>query len=65
MTAIESILGIFTDILEWFVSSLGTVSGLFWTSEGLTFIGSITVVAVGIAIITMVIAMVRSLLRLQ
>ena len=67
MTSVtSSILGVFTALVEWFVTTLGEVSALFYVAEtGLTFIGTITVIGVAIAVTLMVIAMIRSLLRLQ
>lgn len=62
---VTAIFAVFTSILDWFVESLGSVSTLFYTTDGLTFIGTCTIITFGIGIITMVVAMVRSLLRGQ
>lgn len=63
MNAVSSILSIMTSVLTWFVDSLETVTTIFYSSEGLTFIGGITVLGFAIGLVTMVIAMVRSLLK--
>lgn len=66
MGVVESVLGVFSDLLAWFVEAIGTITPIFYAAEsGLTFIGSITVIGVAIAVTLMVIAMIRSLLRLQ
>ena len=65
-TVVTSILAVFTAITEWFTSTLADVGVLFYTAEsGLTFIGTISVIGVAIGVTLMVIAMIRSLLRLQ
>lgn len=64
MTVVSSILSVFTAILEWFVTSLGAIGGIFYTAEaGLTFLGTVTIIGFAIAIVTMVVAMVRSLIK--
>lgn len=67
MTSVtSSILSVFSALVTWFVETLGDVTALFYVAEtGLTFIGTITVIGVAIAVTLMVIAMIRSLLRLQ
>lgn len=67
MTSVtSSILSVFSALVTWFVETLGDVTALFYVAEtGLTFIGTITVIGVGIAVTLMVIAMIRSLLRLK
>ena len=65
-TVVTSILAVFTAITEWFTSTLADVGVLFYTAEsGLTFIGTISVIGVAIGVTLMVIAMIRSLLRLH
>ena len=62
MTIIDGIFAIFTAILDWFITSLNSVTELFYASGQFTFIGTITLVGLGIAICTMVLAWVRGLL---
>lgn len=65
-SVVESILAVFSAFVEWFGTTLADVSAIFYVPEtGLTFIGTITVIGVAIAVTLMVIAMIRSLLRLQ
>lgn len=64
MNVTTAITGVFTSVLEFVADSLQTVSGIFWDAEtGLTFIGSACLVGLGIAVITMLVAMVRSLIK--
>lgn len=65
-TVVESILAVFTALVGWFVETIGSVGAIFYVAEtGLTFVGTITVIGVAIAVTLLVIAMIRSLLRLQ
>lgn len=63
-TVISSVLAVFTAVLEWFVSSINVAVGIFWAAEtGLTFIGTLAVVGLAIAIVLMLLAMIRSYLK--
>ena len=64
MNVVESVLNVFTLILEWFTTALSSVSSIFYAAEtGLTFIGTVSVIGLGIGVILMVIAMIRGLLK--
>lgn len=63
--ALGSIIAVFRTILDWFVDSLESVSTMFYADGDLIFIGIVTLVGVGIAIATMIVASIRSLLRLK
>lgn len=63
MGALTSILGVFDAITEWFASTLASISSIFYSGTELTFIGVLAVLGLGIAVVTMVVAMVRSLLK--
>lgn len=64
MTVITSIMAVFTAILEWFGDAFGAVTSLFYDAEtGLTFIGVVSVLTLGIAVFTLVIGWIRGLIR--
>lgn len=64
MTVISSIMAVFTAILEWFSSAFESVTSLFYNTEtGLTFIGVVSVLTLGIAVFTLVIGWIRGLIR--
>lgn len=66
MTAVESVLAVFTALIDWFVSSIGSVVPIFYVAEtGLTFIGGITVIGVAIAVTILIFAIIRGMLRLH
>ncbi len=61
---ISSIFAVFTAIIEWFVTAMSSVSAIFYNSEsGLTFVGTVSVIGFSIAVVLLVIAMIRSLLK--
>ncbi|MBQ8302019.1 MAG: hypothetical protein IJX97_00530 [Clostridia bacterium] len=65
-TVVSSILEVFSALVAWFTETIGDVGAIFYVAEtGLTFVGTITIIGVAIAVTLMVIAMIRSLLRLQ
>lgn len=66
MSIVESVLTVFTTVLTWLIESLGSASALFYVAEtGLTFIGTVTVIGLAIAVVLLVLAWIRGLLRLQ
>lgn len=63
-TVLSAVLAVFSAILEWFVTAINTAVGIFWAAEtGLTFIGTLALLGLGIAVILMLFAMIRSYLK--
>lgn len=63
-SVVTAVLAVFTSILQWFVDSIEVAIGIFWVAEtGLTFLGVLSVVGLGIAVILMLFAMIRSYLK--
>lgn len=66
MTVIESILDVWTALVEWFTSSIGSITDVFYTAEsGLTFLGGLTILSIALGIATMIVATVRSYLQMR
>ena len=66
MSAVDSVLAVFTSLIDWFVSAIQAVIPIFYESgTGLTFIGGVTVIGVAIAVTTLIFATIRGMLRLQ
>lgn len=67
MEILTQILGVFTEVGEWFVSIINVIIGLFWTTSetggSLTVLGTLAIITLGIGLITMVIAMIRSFFK--
>lgn len=63
---VSSIFAVFTEILNWFTTTLGTVGDIFYTAEkGLTFIGTLSVIGLGVGVVLLVVNMLKSLIRLR
>jgi hypothetical protein len=65
MTVIDSILGVWTSLINWFTDSIGSVTEVFYTESGLTFLGGLTILSIALGIATMIVATVRSYLQMR
>lgn len=70
MTGIlSSIFDVFSGVTDWFVDALSSATELFYTTGTgggeLTLIGYVTIIGFAIAVATMVLAWVRSVIRGQ
>lgn len=64
-TVYGAIFAIFTEVLGWLIESLGTVSTLFWANGALTFLGTLSVIGLAIAVCLLLISIVRAILRFR
>lgn len=62
---ITAITQVFTSIGTWLVGAITAMEAVFWVDGALTFIGTLSVVGLAIAVILMVLAMIRSYLQLR
>lgn len=62
---ITAITSVFTAIGEWLVTAITAMEAVFWVEGALTFVGTLAVVGLAIAVILMVLAMIRSYLQLR
>lgn len=62
---ITAVTSVFTEIGEWLVTAITAMEAVFWAEGALTFIGTLSVVGLAIAVILMVLAMIRSYLQLR
>lgn len=60
---ISSVVAVFTAILEWFQASMVAVSSLFYTDGALTLIGVMAVIGLAIGVFTVVLGIIRSLIK--
>lgn len=66
MNIVQQMFGVFSDVGTWMIDSIKDITALFWDAEtGLTFIGTLALVGLGIAVIRMIIAMIRSFMQLR
>ena len=68
---IEAITSVWTDVMEWITTSLGSVQDVFYTpgvsggAGSLTFLGTLAVISVAIGIAFLVIGVIQNFLRLR
>lgn len=60
---ISSVMEIFTAILNWFTTSMTAVSNLFYTDGNLTLVGVMALLGLGIGVFTVVVGIIRSLIK--
>lgn len=63
---IGAILTVWQEAVEWFVETIPTLEGLFYSqTEGLTYIGTVSVIALGISIFFLMFGILRKFIRLK
>lgn len=62
---VSAITSVFTEIGNWFVDAVVAMLDIFYLDGALTFIGTLSIMGLGIAVILMVLAMIRSYIRFQ
>lgn len=63
-TIVTQILAVFTAFLDWFVESIGIAMKIFYVAEsGLTVIGTVTVIGLALAVVLLLAAWIRSLMK--
>lgn len=66
MSIVSSITGVFQSIAEWIVSMLPSISKIFYDAEtGLTFLGTLSIVGLGISIFFLLMGLIQNFLHLR
>lgn len=66
MGIFESIVSVWTSMMEWISGAITSAQGIFWVSEtGLTFVGTLTVMGLSIAVVFLIIGVIQNFLRLR
>lgn len=61
---IAHIMEVFTAIVNWFADAFASVTSLFYVADtGLTFVGVVSLVTLGIAVFTLILGWIRGLIR--
>lgn len=63
-TITQSIFAVFTEVSEWLVDAIDAVVPLFY-NNGLTLIGNLSVISLGISVIFLLIGLVQGFLRFR
>ncbi|MBD5585734.1 MAG: hypothetical protein HDQ88_11680 [Clostridia bacterium] len=66
MSVVEQITGVFTSIAGWISKTLPSITEVFYNSEsGLTFLGTLSVVGLGISIFFLLMGLIQNFLHLR
>lgn len=60
-----SITQVWTDVMEWITTSLGSVQTVFYANDQLTFLGTLSVIGVSIGVGFLIIGVVQNFLHLR
>lgn len=61
----SQIAAIWTAIMEWLAESFGTIEALFWTGTQLTFLGTLSVISIGIGVFFLVVGVITNFIKLR
>ena len=62
---IGAITSVWTEIMTWITTSLGSVQDVFYAEGSLTFLGTLAVITVAIGVVFLVIGVVQNFLKLR
>lgn len=62
---IGSITTVWTEVMTWITTSLGSVQDVFYAENNLTFLGTLAVIGVSIGIGFLIIGVVQNFLKLR
>lgn len=66
MNIVTEMTEVFTSIMGWIITAIQSVIGVFWDAEaGLTFLGILAIVALGISIFFLLMGIIQSFLHLR
>ena len=64
-TLITAITAVFTAIGDWIVSALLSLTAIFWTETGLTFLGVLAVCGLAFSVIFLIIGIIQHFLHFR
>lgn len=65
MDVITAILGVWTKLVEWFTSTIGDLSTVFYAEGNLTFIGGLAILSIALGIAMLVFNIVKDFLKMR
>lgn len=66
MNIINEMTEVFTSIMTWIITAIQSVIGVFWTTDsGLTFLGVLALVALGVSIFFLLMGLIQNFLHLR
>lgn len=64
-TIITAVTAVFTAIGEWIVSAITMLQPIFWTNEGLTFMGVLAVCGLAFSVVFLIIGIIQRFLHFR
>lgn len=64
-SVITAITAIFTAIGDWIVTALGSLEAVFWSGEGLTFLGVLAVCGLAFSVVFLIIGIIQRFLHFR
>lgn len=65
MGVLADILEVFSSIATWIASAVESLIPMFWTTEGLTFLGVLAVAGLSISVIFLMIGVIQNFLHFR
>lgn len=66
MSIVSQITGVFKSLADWFVQTLPSITEIFYNAEsGLTFLGTLSVIGVGISVFFLLMGLIQNFLHLR
>lgn len=62
---IGSITTVWTEVMTWITTSIGSVETVFYADNALTFLGTLSVITVAIGIAFLIIGVIQNFLKLR
>lgn len=66
MSIVTQITGVFKSLADWFVQTLPSITSIFYDAEtGLTFLGTLSVIGLGISVFFLLMGIIQNFLHLR
>lgn len=62
---VSAITAVFTAIMDWIITAIESVIPVFYSAEGLTFLGVLALIALGISIFFLVLGLIQNFLHFR
>lgn len=66
VTPTSRIFAVFSEVMTWFTTSVTSISDMFYTTEsGLTLLGTLTVLGMGIGAVLLIVNFIKGMIRFR
>lgn len=64
-TIFDAIGAVWSEVLTWLTDAMNSAQAIFYTEGALTFVGTLAVIGVAIAVVCLVVGIIQNFLRLR